>query len=606
MTVSRVRLEFKRIQTYLFAIPRLRTILGANALVGEVLRLRLPELAAQWQQHVLPSGLQAPAPTDWPRASEGAAALRTESDTGQPWVADDPDAAYRAGVLTRDGGHFQALFPNLDSASGFAHEAAALLAADLPGLLTELHLESWAPSPGDAKLVQGWKAQVARTPPPPVADPDLFVDQVCALSGQGAATHTLEVVQKGRRQQMRVSWQAVVQWGAGDRFRSGRTQDIVGRLQNMLGDDRQPLLPCRGGLWREPRDLEDLAGGGGRYLALVHADGNGVGSRGPVKLVTESPTLPDEPAAAGLQRWLDLEAGVEAFYASMRQTVRAALVEALWVVFGKMDPGSGQYRPYQLLMLGGDDLLLTCRAECALPFVRAYAEALADRNLSDQKPLDIGVGVAIARSSYPFVGLHAKCEELADSAKRLARGLPEGGPGRSVVDWAVITASTMDELSAHRRRHDRLAYSVNQNGAEVTEVLALSARPYFVLEPPVGSTRTLAKLLDTANALRANRSQVARSQLKSLPASLRLGRIAGEFAVQDLPEPILELLGEHKLEKAWWPVAATPSPDAASSAVHRYLTPLVDLVEVVEMAQLGRRPPRQLRDEAEASPGTTP
>jgi len=122
----------------------------------------------------------------------------------------------------------------------------------------------------------------------------------------------------------------------------------------------------------------------------------------------------------------------------------------------------------------------------------------------------------------------------------------------------------------------------------------------------VGSTRTLAKLLDTANALRANRSQVARSQLKSLPATLRLGRIAGEFAVQDLPVPILELLGEHKLEKAWWPVAVTPSPDAASSAVHRYLTPLVDLVEVVEMAQLGRRPPRQLRDEAEASSGTTP
>ena len=36
---QRVYIEFQRVQTWLFAVPRLRTMVGANALLGEVLRI---------------------------------------------------------------------------------------------------------------------------------------------------------------------------------------------------------------------------------------------------------------------------------------------------------------------------------------------------------------------------------------------------------------------------------------------------------------------------------------------------------------------------------------------------------------------------------------
>ena len=40
-----VTITFKRIQTFLFAVPRLRAMLGANVLLGEVLRNELSEIA---------------------------------------------------------------------------------------------------------------------------------------------------------------------------------------------------------------------------------------------------------------------------------------------------------------------------------------------------------------------------------------------------------------------------------------------------------------------------------------------------------------------------------------------------------------------------------
>ena len=42
---QRVHIEFSRVQTWLFAVRHLRAMVGANALLGETLRVVLPKLA---------------------------------------------------------------------------------------------------------------------------------------------------------------------------------------------------------------------------------------------------------------------------------------------------------------------------------------------------------------------------------------------------------------------------------------------------------------------------------------------------------------------------------------------------------------------------------
>ena len=47
ITAQRVHIEFSRVQTWLFAVPRLRAMVGANALLGETLRVALPDVLCQ-------------------------------------------------------------------------------------------------------------------------------------------------------------------------------------------------------------------------------------------------------------------------------------------------------------------------------------------------------------------------------------------------------------------------------------------------------------------------------------------------------------------------------------------------------------------------------
>ena len=589
MPVYRVRVELKRIQTYLFAVPRLRTILGANALIGETLRQRLAEAArddkaGRVAKACLPPEVVLPASLD-----QSACNLVTTPAAGlaEPWAswsADDPKESYDKGILTRDGGHFQALFSRDTGdtdASNFVDEARRIVGEHLPGVMVSVQVDRWDSGSGStfAADVEGaWKTvqregadslqQLFETPG----------ERTCEWSGQGPGVLSLD----NAGSKVWVSPLVKGQWDAGTRFRNGRTFDIVGLLQKVKKADGTHVLPCRGQGWADAEDLTELAGGKGRYLALVHVDGNGVGKRKPqTQRNTGNATLT-------LQDWLDQEAKVEAFFASMRQNVRLALVEALEKTFGEIK-ASLHISPYQLLMLGGDDLLLACQAEYALPFVQHYAESLKGKNLSDGKPLDIGAGVAIAQPTFPFHALNALAEELASSAKRLSRACE----GHSVVDWMVVSNASVPDPAEHRRLHDWVRYRLSAAGQ--TEQLALNARPYFVL-PDAERTHSIDKpslqeLQAAADALRSARAgkggEVARSQLKQLPADLRAGRRSGDHAFRVLPEAVRQTLKSHGISQAWTPIVR---PDAQAGArPEAWYTPLVDLVEVSEIPGLGRR-----------------
>jgi hypothetical protein len=71
--VTKVHIEFQRVQTWLFAVPRLRAMVGTNALLGETLRAGLPNLAREtghpWT--LAPSSLK-PYMTTWMSATVGA------------------------------------------------------------------------------------------------------------------------------------------------------------------------------------------------------------------------------------------------------------------------------------------------------------------------------------------------------------------------------------------------------------------------------------------------------------------------------------------------------------------------------------------------------
>lgn len=488
ITDQRVHIELSRVQTWLFAVPRLRAMVGANALLGETLRVALPNLARDTGRGwMLASNNEA-----YPCA-DGSDPLKDH---------DDPATDAKAGILSRDGGHFEAQFAS--GAEAFSDAAGQLLRTSLPGLRFRVSIDREPRT----------KSQVHLSTELPVLAP-------CEWTGRGLAS---AIVEQGDECPA-VSLDVAPRHEAARRTEDGTAVDVASLLT--VKTKLQKL--------ERAQELKELVGNG--YLALIHADGNGVGS------------------GLGKDKSDNERA---AFFHRNRVLLRRAVQKAI----DTHCPDTG-HAPLIPLMLGGDDLLLVARAEIALRFVVTLcAELEGLQRESTGFKLTLGVGVVIAKHTIPIHRLHEIAEQLAASAKRRFRGL-DTDKKCSVVDWAVFSTAWVDEPEEVRRR-DWLRGSGQ-------ELRVLSQRPVDVL----GDTRidSLQGLVRGAGQL----TRAPRSQLRYLVDQLPRGRALSELAFAELPQDAKGPLAEAGVTSLWRRVANNgPS-----------LTALLDLVEIAEIGRLG-------------------
>jgi len=486
--MQRVHIVFQRVQTWLFSVPRLRAMVGANVLLGETLRVKLPTLARQnecWQlarQQDAPTMLV----TDDPLASH-----------------DDPSADWHDGIISRDGGHFEVDF--VSGASEFAVQASALLNRELPGLRFRIEVDGVPLDPSGSSVSL-----------------ELPVLEPCQWSGRGLASVRIH---QGN-EQVNVSLEVHHRHEAARRAENGQAQDLVTLLS------RETRL----GRLTRPMTFQELAGPG--YLAVIHADGNSIG--------------------AAAQTMDELER--TAFFHRNRVLLRRAFKSA---VDEKFEDALGT-SPLMPLMLGGDDLLLVCRAETALPFVVALCDELAkiQQDPGSIQDLTLGVGVVISRPTVPIHRLHDIAEELATSAKRRFRGLTRGRQC-SVMDWAVDSSSRVDDPILLRRR-DWI------RGKALTHRV-LSRRPLNVLGAGLDS---LQGLVTASQKLEG----APRSQFRYLVEQLAHGKALSELAFVDLSSEARRALKAAGVKQIW----------ERDGETGPWLTSVLDLVEVFEIDRLGR------------------
>lgn len=496
---QRVHIEFSRVQTWLFAVPRLRAMVGANALLGETLRVALPRLARDTGR----GWTLAPNNEAYPCADE--------NDPLEDH--DDPAADANDGVLSRDGGHFEAQFAH--GAEIFADAAGQLVRSNLPCLRFRITIDGEPSKRSQAHL-----------------STELPVLAPCEWTGRGLAS---AVVEQGDERPA-VSLDVAQRHEAARRTEDGTAVDVAS------------LLSAKTKLQKLERaqELKELVGNG--YLALIHADGNGVGS------------------GLGKDK-SDSERG--SFFHKNRVLLRRAVKMAI----DEHCPDTGP-APLIPLMLGGDDLLLVARAEIALPFVVTLcAELDALQMESTGFKLTLGVGVVFARHTIPIHRLHEVAEQLASSAKRRFRGFKDDEAKHSVVDWAVFSTAWVDDPEAVRRRD-----WLRGNGADLR---VLSQRPLDVL----GEMRidSLQGLLRGAGRL----ARAPRTQLRYLVEQLSRGRVLSELAFAELPQEAKEPLAEAGVNEPW------------RRAGNAWITALLDLAEIAEIGRLGRNS-EHVRDEQEA------
>lgn len=299
------------------------------------------------------------------------------------------------------------------------------------------------------------------------------------------------------------------------------------------GLDRQrALLPAaiRDSIPRHAEELENLLEQGVRWLGVLHADGNGMGSRFD-RLATSAGM--DDRAYIHRLRALSLavdRCALEAFWAAAG-TLRARAEKA---------QPDARRMPLLPLILGGDDITLLLDGREAIAFARDLLEALEtvsrdrlagtdlrdrtrealrealDRELEPGRHLTASAGVAVVKPHFPFHAAYELAHELRGEAKTTRE---HAGVECSSLSFHLLYDSAEYRLAPLR---DRMEAAGDR----------LHARPYAVgrdlPEGPWLERHSIERLADRIHHVRS--AGVARSALATLREAALRGRAAADDA----------------------------------------------------------------------------
>lgn len=242
--------------------------------------------------------------------------------------------------------------------------------------------------------------------------------------------------------------------------------------------------------------IGDLSSPSG-YMGLIYADGDSMGDK--------------------LEQ-LQSKEEVKEF----SETVDQAIFQAVSKAIGEhLQPKKeDQYFPFDILMLGGDDLVMVTAAEkaveTAITIMDTFEKITAEYAVKKfGEPLTISVGVAIAHAKFPFGTFLKLTEDLLKFAKKKGKGL---------INFQVVSAGNSlsfieDYNKAFKHKEDMIGE---------TRKFVRTLRPYDTetLRNLIEQIRTLKKSGFPRNKLQALREAVfldySRSMLTGLAVYSRL------------------------------------------------------------------------------------
>ena len=207
------------------------------------------------------------------------------------------------------------------------------------------------------------------------------------------------------------------------------------------------------------RAFDDL--GGTRddmdYLAVVHADGNGIGklfedcvNGGGGRVRTCRARV---NALRGLSQAVD-EAGRRALIGTVARLTDALgrqPTPALKRLLESLERTKrGVALPIRLLVYGGDDVTFVCDGRLGVALAAAFLEQWHQSTSTlPGGPLHACAGVAIIKTGYPFARGYQLADQLCSAAKQAVR---DSGAAGSAIDWQLAIGGITGHIAQIRAR----------------------------------------------------------------------------------------------------------------------------------------------------------
>jgi hypothetical protein len=202
--------------------------------------------------------------------------------------------------------------------------------------------------------------------------------------------------------------------------------------------------------------------GDSSYLAVVHADGNGMGDR--FKQCGESATSDHEY----ITKMRELSWSVQTIATEALRSLGKLLSESVTFeqgnpviksfgckerLIGKVplkmaDNGKKIYLPFRPLVYGGDDVTFVCDGRLGLTLATLFLKNF-EKIVADGKKLTACAGVSIVKAHYPFARAYELSESLCASAKKFKKVQDSDV---SAIDWHIAASGLLGDLGEIRKR----------------------------------------------------------------------------------------------------------------------------------------------------------
>jgi hypothetical protein len=212
-----------------------------------------------------------------------------------------------------------------------------------------------------------------------------------------------------------------------------------------------------------PYDVDDLGRTEGRssYMAIVHADGNGMGDRFK-EYGSKSQSDRDY-----ISRMRDLsekvnQAGINALRKVASKVIQLADGK-LQEQFSITERDGKKYLPFRPIVYGGDDVTFVCDGRLGLTLAALYLKEFeAEKaNIPDGKDLTACAGIAIVKTHYPFARSYQLSEALCSNAKKFVRDekerLSSSDSDFSAIDWHIAASGLLGSIAEIRKREYQVA-----------------------------------------------------------------------------------------------------------------------------------------------------
>jgi hypothetical protein len=478
--------DLSGIQRYIFKSNTLKHIMGASGLVHLVTHDWLEEaLKQQGLCNRQPQGKN----------------LRIE------------DGKLVSEVIYQEGGNALILFSSKDTAHGFAKALSLRALREAPGLdmvITHAALPAdvfigkgalFMPLQSLFQKVNEKKMDRARN----AALPGLGVTAACPYT-QKPATHAIK--REGGEQEW-VSAEIHAKEMVGYQ---AATDQFAGRFKGARGN------------YAFLKEFSEFSGGAkGSYMAVVHADGTGMGQR-----------LMDYLARFAESSTREAVDGLRAFSESITDAVQQAMDDTIICLRQKIEqkviPSKPGMLPFRPIVCDGDDITFVCDGTFGLPLTAQLLKAFAKFNLIDTgEPIAMRAGVAIVKSHFPFSQAYELAEDLNRSARNFARK-NQGDAARfapMAIDWHISTSGTLGSLEALRCQYE------NKRAKLLLRPLLVGAK---------SGVRRWAVLEELVGIFGQQKWQKIRSKLRELEDVFLQGKDAVERfltfnSIDELPRP---------------------------------------------------------------------